>query len=53
MSHTLTRRSFLGSAAVAVAGLPVVLRSGYPVFAAGAGYVPPVSPRAKLNFNIG
>jgi len=53
MSKELTRRSFLGALAVASAGLPVVLRSGYPVFAAGAGYVPPASPREKLDFNIG
>ncbi len=52
MSNELTRRRFLGTAAVAAVGLPVVLRSGYPVFAAGTGYVPPASPREKLNFNF-
>ncbi|QMV17606.1 DUF4982 domain-containing protein [Granulicella sp. 5B5] len=54
MAESLTRRRFMGSAAVAALGLPVVLRSGYPVFAAGesAKYVPPVSPREMLNFNI-
>ena len=53
MSNELTRRKFLGTATVAALGLPVVLRSGYPAFAASTGYVPPVSPREKLNFNIG
>ena len=55
MSGAVTRRRFLGTGAVVAAGLPLVLRSGFPVFAAGeaAGYVPPVSPREKFNFNIG
>jgi beta-galactosidase len=46
-----SRRSFLGAAAVAAAGLKVGLR---PALAQGAGaYVPPASPRQKVNFNIG
>ncbi len=54
MSNMLTRRRFLGATAMAAAGLPVVLRSGYPVFAAAdaAGYVPPPSSRETLNFNL-
>jgi beta-galactosidase len=48
----VSRRRFLESAAVVATGLPVVLRSGLSVFAAGASeYVPPASPRMKLNFN--
>ena len=54
MAEMFTRRRFMGGAAAAALGLPVVLRSGYPVFAdvAAKGYVPPVSPRETLNFNI-
>ena len=53
---TLSRRKFLGAAAVVAAGL----RSGFgpmqTVLAAGQSsdsYVPPASPRQRLNFNIG
>jgi beta-galactosidase len=52
MSGAFNRRRFLVAGA-AVAGLPLVLRSGCPVFAAGdAGYVPPRSDREKFNFNL-
>ncbi len=61
MERKVSRREFLGSAAVVAAGLPVVLRSGFPaggfpvagfpVYGA-EGYVRPVSPREKLNFNL-
>jgi len=54
MEESLTRRKFLKNTTVAALGLPVILRSGFPALAAGeaAGYVPPVSPRELLNFNI-
>jgi beta-galactosidase len=50
----VSRREFLGTAAIATAGLPVVLGAGYPAFAAvqTGTYVPPASPRATANFNI-
>jgi beta-galactosidase len=57
-SHKVSRRQFLRSASVAAAGLPIILGRTYPVFASGpiAGqgqpYMPPASPRAKLNFNL-
>jgi beta-galactosidase len=53
-SRHVSRREFLGAAAIAAAGLPVLFGPAYPTFAAGQGhsYTPPVSPRAKLNFNL-
>ena len=53
-SRHVSRREFLGAAAVAAAGLPVRFGPAYPAFAAGQGpaYTPPVSPRATLNFNL-
>jgi beta-galactosidase len=51
MQNGWSRRSFLGAAAVAAAGLKLGMQ---PVWAQAAnGYAPPASPRQKLNFNIG
>jgi beta-galactosidase len=55
MSNTSSRREFLATAAVAAVGLPAILRSSPPVFAAteqAQAYNPPSSPREKLNFNL-
>ncbi|AEU36616.1 glycoside hydrolase family 2 sugar binding protein [Granulicella mallensis MP5ACTX8] len=55
MSNTSSRREFLAAAAVAAAGLPAILCSGLPVFAAteqAQTYNPPSSPREKLDFNL-
>jgi|CZKL01.1.fsa_nt_gi beta-galactosidase len=53
-SRDVSRREFLGAAAIATAGLPILFGSAYPAFAAGQGpsYSPPISPRATLNFNL-
>jgi beta-galactosidase len=53
-SRHVSRREFLGAAAIAAAGLPVLFRPAYPAFATGQGpaYTRPVSPRATLNFNL-
>ena len=53
-SRHVSRREFLGAAAIAAAGLPVLFGPAYPTFAAGQGhsYTPPVSPRARLNLNL-
>ena len=49
-----SRREFLGRAAFAAAGLPLVLRPAYALFEPpqAKGYSPPGSPRAALNFNL-
>lgn len=58
-SEQLSRRGFVGSASLIAAGLPVLLSKPYPLFAAVASgeqsspYVPPPSPRATVNFNLG
>lgn len=55
MSNTSSRREFLTTAAIAAVGLPAILRSGLPVFAAteqAQTYNPPSSPREKLDFNL-
>jgi beta-galactosidase len=51
----LSRREFLGTAAVAAAGLPILFGPAHAAFAAApvASYVPPASPRETLNFNLG
>jgi beta-galactosidase len=53
-SHPISRREFLGTAAVAAAGLPVLAGAGRAAFAAApvARYTPPQSPRSRLNFNL-
>jgi beta-galactosidase len=53
-SRKVSRREFLGTAAIATAGLPAVFGTAYPAFSAGqaAPYAPPQSPRAMLNFNL-
>jgi beta-galactosidase len=53
-ARELSRREFVGAAAFAAVGLPVVLGSAYPSFAETglAPYAPPASPRAMLNFNL-
>jgi len=53
-SNNLSRREFISTATVAIAGLPVLTGRSYAAFAPGAGalYVPPASPRATLNFNL-
>jgi beta-galactosidase len=53
-SRDVSRREFIGAAAIAVAGSPVLFGPAYSAFAAGQGpsYTPPVSPRATLNFNL-
>ena len=50
----VSRREFLGAATVAAAGFPIFFRAGQPTFAATpvAAYIPPQSPRARLNFNL-
>ncbi len=52
--RNVSRREFLGAAAVTAVGLDAILRPAYTLFAAGkdTGYLPPQSPRATLNFNI-
>jgi beta-galactosidase len=53
-SNQLSRRKFVGSAAIAAASLPIVLRHPYPVFAASQSpsYEPPPSHRTTFNFNL-
>ena len=50
----LSRREFVGAAALAAVGLPLVFGKSYPAFgeATGAAYEPPASPRVKANFNL-
>jgi len=50
----VSRRKFLGTAAAAAAGLPVLFQAGRTAFAAApvARYTPPQSPRARVNFNL-
>ena len=57
MPYGLTRRRFMKTAAIA--GVPLVFRSGVPLFAASPapaspapGYTPPDSPRERWNFNL-
>jgi len=51
---TVSRRKFLGTAAITAAGLPVLLSAPTVAFAGAptAQYVPPQSPRDRLNFNL-
>ena len=51
---TVSRRNFLGTAAIAAAGLPVLLSTPTTAFAGvpAARYTPPESPRTRLNFNL-
>jgi beta-galactosidase len=53
-SRDVSRREFIGAAAIAVAGSPILFGRAYSAFAAGQGpsYTPPVSPRTTLNFNL-
>src|ERR1035438_670039 len=53
--HPISRREFIGTAAVAAAGLPILAGAGRAAFAAApaARYAPPPSPRSRLNFNLG
>jgi beta-galactosidase len=53
-SNKVTRREFMGAAAVAAVGLPAIFGRAHPVLAAmqGGGYTPPKSPRATFNFNL-
>ncbi|MGA2654014.1 MAG: sugar-binding domain-containing protein [Terracidiphilus sp.] len=50
----LSRRAFLGSAAITAVGLPVLFGKWQPTFAAALGdsFVPPESPRRRLNFDL-
>ena len=50
----ISRREFLSAAVVAAAGLPILAGAGRTAFAAAptARYTPPISPRARLNFNL-
>ena len=50
----VSRREFLGTAAIAVAGLPVLFGADHASFAAApaARYTPPQSPRTRFNFNL-
>src|SRR6202020_2122328 len=50
-SRHLSRRQFIGSAAIAAVTLPSGLRSIPSVFAADT-YTPPSSPRTTYNFNL-
>lgn len=54
LSHDLSRREFLGTAAFAAVGLATVLSPAYPASAAigATPYTPPQSPRVTLNFNL-
>ncbi len=51
---SFTRREFLSTAAIAAASLPVLFSAGRKAFAAAPAdrFTPPLSPRAKLNFNL-
>jgi beta-galactosidase len=53
-SHKVTRREFLGTAAIATAGLPAIFGTAYPALSAATSgsFAPPQSPRATFNFNI-
>src|ERR1017187_9060429 len=53
--HPISRREFIGTAAVAAAGLPILTGAGRAAFAAAAAlfYAPPQSPRSRHNFNLG
>ena len=53
-THKISRREFLSATAVATAGLPILAGAGRTAFAAAsvAGYAPPASARARLNFNL-
>ena len=54
---TINRRQFVGTAAFAALGLPVVMRRPYELLTDAQTttplYTPPKSPRATLNFNHG
>ncbi|WP_420237741.1 glycoside hydrolase family 2 protein [Telmatobacter bradus] len=58
LDRASSRRKFLTHSAMVACGLPILMQ-GIPVWAEDlahadtAGYVPPVSPRALYNFNIG
>ena len=53
MSNELTRRRFLGiTAPLRRWGCPLSCGPGIRCLPPGTGYVPPASPRAKLNFNL-
>jgi len=51
---SVSRREFLSAAAATAAALPILAGEGRYAFAAAptATYDPPLSPRAKLNFNL-
>ena len=53
-TRPVSRRKFLSTAAAAASALPILARSGRSAFAAAsaARYAPPVSPRARINFNL-
>jgi len=52
--RSVSRREFIGTAAVAAASLPVLFGTGRSAFAAAPAtrYTPPKSPRARVNFNL-
>jgi beta-galactosidase len=53
LDRNLSRRSFLSTATIAAVGIHGGLSATGAFAAAPGGYVPPASPRQRLNFNIG
>ncbi len=53
-TRPISRREFLSSAAVAAAGLPILAESASTAFVApqATRFIPPNSPRARINFNL-
>jgi beta-galactosidase len=53
-TRPISRRKFLSSAAVAAAGLPILAESASTAFVApqATRFIPPNSPRARINFNL-